>query len=72
MPAKKLPFIKTMKDMPDPPDEVWVTKSGEQIKVRDMEEHHVRNALRVMLRWKRNLDLNLPGVHDEVSLQDTF
>ena len=34
-------------------DEVWTTKDGEKIQVKDMSETHVRNALRSMLRYKR-------------------
>ena len=36
-----------------PPDEVWKTKDGREIKVGDMHEEHVRNALRLVLRRRR-------------------
>lgn len=34
-------------------DEIWTTKDGQKIAVGDMDEGHVRNALRLMLRNKR-------------------
>ena len=34
-------------------DEVWRTKNGQAIEVKDMSEEHVRNALRSILRHQR-------------------
>lgn len=34
-------------------DEYWLTKEGDAILVGDMEEHHVKNALRLILRRLR-------------------
>jgi ABC-type sugar transport system ATPase subunit len=36
-----------------PPDEIWIMRDGTRIAVGDMEESHVRNALRLMLRNER-------------------
>jgi len=36
-----------------PPDEIWTMKDGTRIAVGDMEERHVRNALRMVLRQHR-------------------
>lgn len=38
---------------PPLPDEVWVTEDGRRIRVVDMDESHVRNALRLVLRRDR-------------------
>lgn len=37
-------------------DELWTTKDGTQIPVSQMSEQHVRNALRMILRRKRELE----------------
>ena len=34
-------------------DEVWTTKDGRELKVGDMNEHHVKNALRMVIRRER-------------------
>jgi hypothetical protein len=34
-------------------DEIWKTKDGREIKVGDMHEDHVRNALRLVIRTRR-------------------
>ncbi len=34
-------------------DEIWITKDGKKISVGDMEESHVRNALRMVIRQMR-------------------
>lgn len=34
-------------------DEVWRTKDGKEIEVKNMSEDHVRNALRSILRHQR-------------------
>lgn len=34
-------------------DEIWTTRNGQTIAVCDMTEHHVRNALRLLLRTAR-------------------
>ena len=34
-------------------DEVWKTKDGTYIEVKDMSESHVRNALRLIIRNRR-------------------
>lgn len=36
-----------------PDDEIWTMRDGTQIAVRDMDENHVRNALRMVLRKAR-------------------
>lgn len=35
------------------PDEVWTTLDGRRIKVGDMDEQHVRNAFRMLIRANR-------------------
>lgn len=42
-----------MVDQPADPDEVWTTRDGREIAVGDMEEQHVRNVLRMILRKRR-------------------
>lgn len=37
-------------------EEYWITKDKKKIAVADMDEQHVRNALRLMLKWKREED----------------
>lgn len=34
-------------------DEIWTTKDGRKIAVGDMDEQHVRNALRMVIRKRR-------------------
>jgi hypothetical protein len=36
-------------------DEIWTTKDGRKIPVGEMDENHVRNALRMVLRRRRQL-----------------
>ena len=37
-------------------EEFWTTKTGERIAVGDMDEDHVRNVLRYLIRKKNNED----------------
>jgi thioesterase domain-containing protein len=41
------------------PDEIWTTLEGRKIAVGDMEESHVRNALRLILRQRRRKQAQL-------------
>lgn len=62
---KALPFVKTAKDDPiRAKDEVWVTRSGVKVLVGDMEEHHVRNALRLVIRVFRKAGYSIDCLHD--------
>ena len=36
-------------------EEYWITKDKKKITVADMDEQHVRNALRLMLKHRREL-----------------
>lgn len=36
-------------------DEVWTTRDGRKIKVGDMDETHLRNTLRLILRKRREM-----------------
>ncbi len=36
-----------------PKDEVWVTKDGRRIEVKDLEEEHCREILRMLIRNAR-------------------
>lgn len=47
---QKMKFLK-----PEQTDEIWVQKDGTGIPVGQMEEHHLRNALRKMIRWRTEL-----------------
>lgn len=38
---------------PATPDEIWTTRDGRNVAVGDMDENHVRNALRMVLRRRR-------------------
>ena len=40
-------------------DEIWTMKDGTKIAVNDMSEGHVRNALRMVIRNHRKLQLKL-------------
>lgn len=42
--------------IPDVAEEVWTTLDGRKMKVCEMEESHVRNALRLVLRKSRERD----------------
>jgi hypothetical protein len=37
----------------------WVRKNGKKVKIDDMNEYHLRNALRKTLKEKRQLELKL-------------
>jgi len=39
-------------------DEIWTTKEGKEIYVCDMDEEHVRNVLRFIIRKQRELEMN--------------
>lgn len=39
--------------MSDRPDEIWTTRDGRKLKVGEMEEAHVRDALRMVIRRAR-------------------
>lgn len=40
-------------------DEIWTTRDGRKIPVGEMSEDHVRNALRMILRKRRKLAIDL-------------
>ena len=48
-------------------EEYWTTKDGEKIAVGDMDEQHVRNALRMVLRKKREWFEKNQDVIDEIN-----
>ena len=37
-------------------NEIWICKDGTRIKVKDMDEQHVRNSLNMMLKKQRILE----------------
>jgi hypothetical protein len=37
----------------------WIRKNGKKVKIDDMNEYHLRNALRKTLKEKRQLELKL-------------
>ncbi len=41
------------------PDEIWTTKDGQCIAVKNMTEAHAKNALRMMLRRQKQEDVCL-------------
>jgi hypothetical protein len=46
-------------------DEIWTTRDGQKIAVGDMDEQHVRNALRMILRARRKMARTiLDNTHD--------
>lgn len=46
-------------------DEIWTTRDGRKIAVGDMEESHVRNALRMLLRARRKKAERLRERYDD-------
>ena len=46
-------------------EELWVTKDMEVIAVGDMNEHHARNTLRMLIRQIRKGDLSRLGRHKD-------
>ena len=48
-------------------EEYWTTKDGKKIAVGDMDEQHVRNALRMVLRKKREWFEKNQDVIDEIN-----
>lgn len=50
-------------------DEVWVAKDGRRFRVWEMEESHVRNALRMVIRKARQAELNARRRHQEAISQ---
>ena len=46
-------------------DEVWRTKDGKEIEVKNMSEEHVRNALRSILRHQRIARRSSQFIHFE-------
>lgn len=44
--------------------EVWTTRDGRKIAVSDMEEHHVRAALNMVIRRARKRTLRLQIIKD--------
>lgn len=53
IPDNDVPHYYPHREQPAKWQEVWTTKEGEQIKVADMSEEHVRNALNMLLRDNR-------------------
>jgi hypothetical protein len=46
-------------------DEIWITKDDHKIKVADMTEKHVKNVLRMILRQRREKQLEEENNIDE-------
>jgi hypothetical protein len=46
-------------------DEIWITKDGRKIKVADMTEKHAKNVLRMILRQRREKQLEEENNIDE-------
>ena len=40
-------------------DEVWITKEGEKIPVKDLSEKYAKNIIRMLIRKQRNEKENL-------------
>lgn len=46
-------------------EELWVTKDGEAIPVGELNEHHCRNTLRMLIKQIRTGNLVCLGGHQE-------
>jgi hypothetical protein len=46
-------------------DELWVQKDGTSIPVGLMEVHHLKNALRKMIKWRNQLQKNMEALKEE-------
>jgi len=48
-----------------PKDELWIARDGRRLLVGEMDEEHVRNALRMMLRARRRA-MQLKALHTQL------
>lgn len=48
------PVLPTDQERREASDEFWIRKSGARVPVGEMNEHHVRNALRFIIRRSRS------------------
>lgn len=55
-----------------PPEEYWITRQGEYIAVGEMEENHVRNALRMILRRRRERAARVKAQHGMSTHRERF